>query len=304
MNLARPAGLNPRPPNRMDAPLSLRRQLRQSGSVVLPLNREGASVMKITTVGVDLAKTVFQIHGVDDRGRAVLRKQLKRTEMLSFFANLAPCLIGMEACASAHHWARKLIELGHQVKLMAPQFVKPYVKSNKNDRNDAEAICEAVARPNMRFVPVKTVQQQAVLALHRARAGVMKARNAQANQIRGLLGEFGIVLPQGHRSPAPPRTRAPGRWRQWVAGADACAAEQAADTARTTSISRSQHSSGRSCSGTGKTTTAAKSSASSALARSGARSTIFRSAPTAAKSGSPSRTDRTSPPIRGWESWT
>ncbi len=91
--------------------------------------------MKITTVGVDLAKTVFQIHGVDDRGRAVLRKQLKRTEMLSFFANLAPCLIGMEACASAHHWARKLIELGHQVKLMAPQFVKPYVKSNKNDRN-------------------------------------------------------------------------------------------------------------------------------------------------------------------------
>jgi len=153
--------------------------------------------MKITTVGVDLAKIVFQIHGVDARGNAVLRKQLKRTEMLSFFANLPPCLIGMEACASAHHWARKLIALGHEVKLMAPQFVKPYVKSNKNDRNDAEAICEAVARPNMRFVPVKTVQQQAVLALHRARAGVMKARNAQGNQIRGLLGEFGIVLPQG-----------------------------------------------------------------------------------------------------------
>jgi transposase len=105
--------------------------------------------MKITTVGVDLAKTVFQIHGVDARGNAVLRKQVKRTEMLSFFVNLPPCLIGMEACASAHHWARKLIELGHEVKLMAPQFVKPYVKSNKNDRNDAEAICEAVARPNM-----------------------------------------------------------------------------------------------------------------------------------------------------------
>src|SRR6266542_5538154 len=259
--------------------------------------------MKITTVGLDLAKSVFQIHGVDGRGKAVLRKQLKRSEVVQFFANLPPCLIGMEACGSAHYWARKLTALGHEVRLMAPQFVKPYVKTNKNDRNDAEAICEAVARPNMRFVPVKTLEQQTVLALHRARAGVMKARNAQANQIRGLLGEFGIVLPQGHRSPAPPRTRAPGRWRQWVAGADACA-EQAADTARTTSISRSQHSSGRSCSGTGKTTTAAKSSASSALARSGARSTIFRSAPTAANSGSASRTDRTSPPIRGWESWT
>jgi transposase len=102
-----------------------------------------------------------------------------------------------EACGSAHHWARKLIELGHEVRLMAPQFVKPYVKTDKNDRNDAEAICEAVARPNMRFVPVKTPEQQAALALHRARAGVMKARNAQANQLRGLLGEFGIVLPQG-----------------------------------------------------------------------------------------------------------
>ena len=153
--------------------------------------------MKITTVGIDLAKSVFQVHGVSERGKAVLRKQLKRSEMLKFFANLPPCLIGMEACGSAHHWARKLIELGHEVRLMAPQFVKPYVKTNKNDRNDAEAICEAVARPNMRFVPVKTPEQQAALALHRARAGMMKARNAQANQIRGLLGEFGIVLPQG-----------------------------------------------------------------------------------------------------------
>jgi len=153
--------------------------------------------MKITTVGIDLAKSVFQVHGVSERGKAVLRKQLKRSEVLTFFANLPPCLIGMEACGSAHHWARKLIELGHEVRLMAPQFVKPYVKTNKNDRNDAEAICEAVARPNMRFVPVKTPEQQAALALHRARAGMMKARNAQANQIRGLLGEFGIVLPQG-----------------------------------------------------------------------------------------------------------
>jgi len=162
--------------------------------------------MKITTVGIDLAKSVFQVHGVDARGKAVLRKQLRRSELLGFFANLPSCLIGMEACAGAHHWARKLIELGHAVRLMAPQFVKPYVKTHKNDRNDAEAICEAVARPTMRFVPVKTPEQQAALALHRARAGLMKARNAQANQIRGLLGEFGVVLPQGighlrHRLP-------------------------------------------------------------------------------------------------------
>ena len=153
--------------------------------------------MKITTVGIDLAKSVFQVHGVGGRGEAILRKQLKRTEMATFFANLPSCLIGMEACAGAHYWARKLIALGHEVRLMAPQFVKPYVKTNKNDRNDAEAICEAVARPNMRFVPVKTVEQQTVLALHRTRAGYVKARTAQANQIRGLLSEFGIVLPQG-----------------------------------------------------------------------------------------------------------
>ena len=153
--------------------------------------------MKITTVGIDLAKSVFQIHGVDARGKAVLRKQLKRGEMVNFFATLPPCLIGMEACSSAHHWARKLIAVGHEVRLMAPQFVKPYVKTNKNDRNDAEAICEAVARPNTRFVPVKTPEQQTVLAVHRARAAYVKARTAQANQMRGLLSEFGIILPQG-----------------------------------------------------------------------------------------------------------
>jgi len=153
--------------------------------------------MKITTVGIDLAKALFQVHGVDERGKAVLRKQLKRKDVLSFFANLQPCLIGMEACGSAHYWARKLSELGHTVRLMAPQFVKPYVKTNKNDRNDAEAICEAVARPNMRFVPVKTASMQAVLALHRARQGLVKARTAQANQIRGLLAEFGVVIPKG-----------------------------------------------------------------------------------------------------------
>src|SRR5215475_11082126 len=112
--------------------------------------------MKIKTIGVDLAKNVFQLHGVDEQGKAVLRKQLKRKDVLSFFANLKACLIGMEACGSAHYWARELTKLGHTVRLMAPQFVKAYVKTNKSDRNDAEAICEAVARPNMRFVPVKT----------------------------------------------------------------------------------------------------------------------------------------------------
>jgi len=153
--------------------------------------------MKITTIGIDLAKNVFQVHGVDERGKAALRKQLKRKDVVKFFANLEPCLIGMEACGSAHYWARKLSEFGHTVRLMAPQFVKPYVKTNKSDRNDAEAICEAVGRPNMCFVPVKTAEAQAVLALHRARQGFVKARTAQANQIRGLLAEFGIVIPQG-----------------------------------------------------------------------------------------------------------
>jgi transposase len=153
--------------------------------------------MKITTIGVDLAKSLLQVHGVDEHGKVVLRKQLKRKDVLSFFANLEPCLVGMEACGSAHYWARKLAELGHTVRLMAPQFVKPYVKTNKSDRNDAEAICEAVARPNMRFVPVKTAEQQALLAVHRARQGFVKARTAQGNQIRGLLAEFGIVIPKG-----------------------------------------------------------------------------------------------------------
>lgn len=153
--------------------------------------------MKITTIGLDLAKNVFQVHGVDSSGKTVLRKQLKRDQMATFFAKLAPCLVGMEACGSAHYWARKLQGLGHTVRLMAPQFVKPYVKANKNDAADAEAICEAVTRPNMRFVPVKNVEQQAVLALHRVRQGLVKARTAQANQIRGLLSEFGLIVPQG-----------------------------------------------------------------------------------------------------------
>ena len=150
-----------------------------------------------TTIGIDLAKNVFQVHGADERGKAIVKKALKRVQVVPFFANLTPCLIGMEACGSAHHWARKLEALGHTVKLMAPQFVKPYVKTNKNDAADAEAICEAVTRPTMRFVPIKNGEQQAVLALHRARHGFVKARTAQANQIRGLLAEYGIVIPQG-----------------------------------------------------------------------------------------------------------
>ena len=156
-----------------------------------------ATEMKITTIGIDLAMNVMQAHGVDERGKAVLKKQLKRSQVAASFANLSPCLIGMEACCSAHHWARKLESFGHTVKLMAPQFVKPYVKTNKNDAADAEAICEAVARPTMRFVPIKNGEQQAVLALHRARQGFVKARTAQANQIQGLLAEYGIVIPQG-----------------------------------------------------------------------------------------------------------
>ena len=153
--------------------------------------------MNVTTIGIDLAKEVFQVHGVDEHGKRLFNKPLKRAQMTTFFANLPPCLIGMEACASAHFWANTLTALGHTVRLMAPQFVKPYVKTNKHDTADAEAICEAVTRPTMRFVPIKTPEQQAVLALHRIRQGFIKQRTAQANQIRGLLAEFGIIIPQG-----------------------------------------------------------------------------------------------------------
>ncbi|MBF6617063.1 MAG: IS110 family transposase [Candidimonas sp.] len=153
--------------------------------------------MKITTIGIDLAKNVFQIHGVDAHSKTVIRKQLKRDQVAPFFANLPTCLIGMEACGSAHHWARKLQAMGHTVRLMAPQYVKPYVKTNKNDVADAEAICEAATRPTMRFVAIKTIDQQAVLALHRARQAFVQARTAQANQIRGMLAEYGLALPLG-----------------------------------------------------------------------------------------------------------
>ena len=153
--------------------------------------------MNITTIGIDLAKSVFQLHGIDSFGKLFIKKQIKRAQMAEYFVNLKPCLIGMEACGSAHHWARKLESFGHTVKLMPPQYVKPYVKTNKNDAADAEAICEAVTRPNMHFVPIKSTEQQAILSLHRMRQGYVKARTAQANQIRGLLAEFGLEIPQG-----------------------------------------------------------------------------------------------------------
>ena len=153
--------------------------------------------MEVTTVGIDLAKNVFQVHGIDQRGTVVVGKRLRRPQVMGFFAQLPPCVVGMEACGGAHYWARKLQAQGHTVKLMAPQFVKPYVKANKTDAADAEAICEAVTRPSMRFVPIKNAEQQAILSLHRARQGFVRSRTAQANQIRGLLAEYGITLPQG-----------------------------------------------------------------------------------------------------------
>jgi transposase len=153
--------------------------------------------MAIVRIGLDIAKQVFQIHGVDGHGKASLKKTLARSEMLTYFAKLPVCLIGMEACAGAHYWARELRRLGHDVRLMAAQFVAPYRKSGKNDANDAEAICEAVGRPNMRFVPVKSEEAQAILTLHRARELLVSERIALSNQIRGLLGEFGIAVATG-----------------------------------------------------------------------------------------------------------
>lgn len=152
--------------------------------------------MKIATIGLDVAKNVFQVHGADAEGRAVLRKRLRRNQVAEFFANLPPCLVGLEACCGSHYWSRVLSRSGHTVRLIAPQFVKPYVKSNKNDANDAEAICEAVSRPQMRFVPAKSVEQQDVQALHRVRSRLVSSRTQLASQVRGLLAEYGIVLPR------------------------------------------------------------------------------------------------------------
>jgi len=156
--------------------------------------------MQITTIGLDLAKSVFQLHGIAQDGTVVLVRQLRRNQMLPFFSKLSPCLIGIEACATAHHWAREMVILGHEVKLMPPSYVKAYVKRGKNDAADAAAICEAVRRPTMRFVPVKTTEQQSVLMVHRARALLVRQRTMAANALRAHLAEFGLVTNQGLRN--------------------------------------------------------------------------------------------------------
>lgn len=153
--------------------------------------------MEVTTIGIDIAKRIFQIHGIDKNGKTILKKKLMRDQVLIFMANLPKALVGMEACGGANHWAREITKLGHEVKLIAPQFVKPYVKTNKNDQADAEAICEAVSRPSMKFVPIKSIEQQDILSIHRVRERLVKNRTALANEIRGLLLEFGLIIPQG-----------------------------------------------------------------------------------------------------------
>ncbi len=153
----------------------------------------------ITTIGLDIAKSVFQVHGVDADGQVVLCRQLKRRYVLAFFEKLAPCLVGIEACASSRHWARELQALGHTVRLMPPAYVKPYVKRQKNDATDAEAICEAVGRANMRFVPIKTSEQQSSLVLHRTRHLFIRQQTSAINAIRAHCAEFGIVAPVGRR---------------------------------------------------------------------------------------------------------
>ncbi len=153
--------------------------------------------MHVTTLGLDIAKSVFQLHGIDQEGRPVLRRKVRRDQLLKVLGGLEPCLVGIEACATAHHWARQISALGHEVKLMPPTYVKAYVKRNKNDAADAEAICEAVRRPTMRFVPVKSAAAQSILMLHRARHLMVRQRTAQISAFRAHLAEYGIVAPKG-----------------------------------------------------------------------------------------------------------
>jgi len=153
----------------------------------------------VSIIGIDLAKNVFQVHGIDETGEVMLRRQLRRSSVLRFFAQLKPCLIGIEACGGAHYWTRELSELGHDVRMMAPAFVKPYLKANKNDRNDAEAICEAVQRPSMRYVSPKTPEQQSVLHLHHGRQLLVRQRVALSNHMRSVLLEYGIAIPVGNK---------------------------------------------------------------------------------------------------------
>src|SRR5688572_24710912 len=167
-----------------------------ASSTTIPREEASPMAQQMSVLGIDIAKQVFHVVGMDDSGHVVLRKRLARSALLTFIANVPPLRIGMEACGSAHHWARQFREHGHAVRLMAPQFVKAYVKSPKNDTRDAEAICEAVTRPTMRFVPMKQLEQQDLQALHRIRERLMKPRTALVNEIRGLLSEYGMVLPQ------------------------------------------------------------------------------------------------------------
>src|SRR5215831_9320649 len=153
----------------------------------------------VTTIGLDIAKSVFQVHGVDANGQVVIRRQLKRRYILAFFQKVPPCLVGIEACASSHHWSRELQALGHTVRLMPPAYVKPYVKRHKNDATDAEATCEAVTRANMRFVATKTPEQQSCLTLHRARHLLIRQQTSVINAIRAHLAEFGVVAPVGRK---------------------------------------------------------------------------------------------------------
>ena len=157
---------------------------------------------EIATIGLDLAKNVFQVHGIDAQGKLLVRRQLRRAEVLEFFVKIGPCLVGMEACATAHHWARQIAALGHEVRLIPPVYVKPYVKRGKTDAADAEAIVEAVTRPTMRFVAVKTADQQAALMLHKTRDLLTRQRTALINALRGHMGEFGIIAPQGAQNVA------------------------------------------------------------------------------------------------------
>src|SRR6201985_3096973 len=157
----------------------------------------GAVQMQVTTIGLDIAKNVFQVHGIDANEKVVVRKQLRRSQVVAFFEALSPCLIGIEACATAHHWARELTKLGHEVRLMPAKDVKAYVKRKKTDAADAEAICEAVRRPTMRFVQIKSPEQQSVLMLHRARHLLVRQRTAQVSAMRAHLAEYGVIAAKG-----------------------------------------------------------------------------------------------------------
>lgn len=169
------------------------------GWVLLNVNLKGAIRMQVTTIGLDLAKSVFQVHCVDAAGEVLLVRQLRRTQLLAFFGRLEPCLVGMEACGSAHYWAREIMALGHEVKLIPPAYVKPFVRRNKTDAADAAAICEAVTRPDMRFVAVKTPQRQAVMSMHKTRALMIEQRTRLTNALRAHMAEYGVIAPTGRQ---------------------------------------------------------------------------------------------------------